>query len=560
MFDFNQIIPYHDGKVGFIAGLAQQIGVDHIFNTALEKYTGRPADIPYGSLAQMMLMNMADEHHPLSRLGEYFENIDLESLLGHTIDITKLNDDRFGGLLDAMHDYGLSKLLSAVSLAAFKRYGIKLRNVNFDTTSKVMWGEYKAEDGTLESVEITFGYSKQKRFDKKQIMFSLGTTQGIAFDGEVLSGNTNDKRFNIDNLDRAQNLRQLFSHDHEEDFFYIADSAAFTEELLAKALSMGIHVITRMTDQTKEAKFAIEQVANQLESLPIIEIETSTKPSVYRILETTCTYKDIPLKLACCYSEKLRSTKEKTVLKQVDKEREQLEKSITSLEKRHFACEEDAHLEIERFACEHGKKLKFHRFEQKIESQLKRPAGRPRKDATPADFATIYTVKSSFKANEEAIEARVIGECIFVVSSTKLDMSAESILREYKSQSAVERKFQFLKSPQFVNSLYVDSPRRVEAIGYLMLILMVLLSVAEHVVRRELKKDNVLIIGPGKVKMTRPSLIAIYRIFYSIQTAAIIMSGIKQRGFTKPLADNVKTVLKYLEIPESLYIRGSTFV
>ena len=83
MLDFNQITPYHDGKVGF----------DHIFNSALEKYSARPSDIPYGSLA------------------------------------------------------------------AFKRYGIKLTNVNFDTTSKVMWGAYKAEDGTLESVEITFGYS-----------------------------------------------------------------------------------------------------------------------------------------------------------------------------------------------------------------------------------------------------------------------------------------------------------------------------------------------------------------------------------------------------------------
>lgn len=559
MFDFNQITPYHDGKVGFIAGLAQQIGIDHIFNVALEKHTGRPADIPYGSLAQMMLMNMADEHHPLSRLGEYFENIDLESLLVHSVDISQANDDRFGGLLDAMHEYGPSKLLSDVSLSAFKHYGIKLTNVNFDTTSKIMWGEYKAENGALESVEITFGYSKQKRFDKKQIMFSLGTTQGIAFDGQVLSGNTSDKRFNIDNLDRAQDLRMLFGHE-EDDFFYIADSAAFTEELLLKAKSMKIDVITRMTDQTKETKAAIEKVATQLESLPVVEIETSTTPLVYRILDETCVYKGIPLKLACCYSEKLRPTKEKTVWKQVDKEHELLEKALTSLKKRTFACEEDARLETEKFHREYGKKLRYHTVEQRITSQIKRPVGRPKKDAAPFDYATIYVVESSIKVVQSAIEAHITRECIFVVSSTKLEMSAEAILREYKSQSAVERKFQFLKSPQFVNSLYVDSPRRVESIGYLMLILMVILSVAEYVVRRELKRDKANIIGPGKVKLTRPSLVAIYRMFYSVQTAAIIVSGVKQRGFTKPLADNIKTVLRYLKIPENVYIRGNSKV
>lgn len=69
-------------------------------------------------------------------------------------------------------------------------------------------------------------------------------------------------------------------------------------------------------------------------------------------------------------------------------------------------------------------------------------------------------------------------------------MSATEILTEYKTQSVVERKFQFMKSPQFINSLYLDSPRRIEALGYLLLILMLLLSVAEFVVRRELQKEK----------------------------------------------------------------------
>ncbi|NPE20463.1 DUF4277 domain-containing protein [Fusibacter sp. A1] len=38
------------------------------------------------------------QHHPLSRLDEYFETIYLESLLGHSVDVSKLNDNRFGGI------------------------------------------------------------------------------------------------------------------------------------------------------------------------------------------------------------------------------------------------------------------------------------------------------------------------------------------------------------------------------------------------------------------------------------------------------------------------------
>lgn len=155
----------------------------------------------------MMLINIADDHTPLSRLDTYFESVDLESLLGHPVDLKQLNDDRFGGFLDSMHDAGLKQIYSAIALSAFNRYSLKLTNVNFDTTSKVMWGEYFTEEDKQNIIKIDFGHSKQKRFDKKQIKFSFGTTQGIVIDGQVLSGNKDDKTFNVDNLARADAIK-----------------------------------------------------------------------------------------------------------------------------------------------------------------------------------------------------------------------------------------------------------------------------------------------------------------------------------------------------------------
>jgi len=352
-FNFDQIKPHFDGKAGFIAGLAQQIGLDHIFNQALEQHTGRPPEISYGTLAQLMLINIADDHHPLSRLDEYFERVDLESLLGHKIDFRKLNDDRFGGFLDAMFEYGCSAILSDIAVAVFKRYGIKLSNVNFDTTSKVMWGEYKTDEGTMGAVDISFGYSKQKRFDKKQIKFSMGTTQGICIDGQVLSGNLDDKRFNVDNLDRAATLRERFETASNE-FFYIADSAAFTKQFLEKANRLNVHVITRMPDNVKETKAAIELALEKLSELPTVKIETSTALSVYKVFESECLYHETALKLASCYSEKLKPTKTETGMKKVAKELENIEKVISNIKERSFACHEDTVLECPKFRIGHS--------------------------------------------------------------------------------------------------------------------------------------------------------------------------------------------------------------
>ena len=227
--------------------------------------------------------------------------------------------------------------------------------------------------------------------------------------------------------------------------------------------------------------------------------------------------------------------------------------------KREFACFEDATIELKKFHQSTGLKLKYHRADLTIKQQCKRRVGRPSKTAQADPEKVVYLIQYDLHQLGHQIETQIKKECVFVVVSTKLDMLAEDILREYKTQSAVERKFQFLKSPQFISSFYLNSPKRIEALGYLILILMVLLSIAEHVVRRELASEKTLIIGPGKVKMTRPSLIAIYRIFHSVSTVSIIMDGHRQRGFTEPLEPNIKKVLAYLGIPESIYIRGRTF-
>lgn len=556
--DFNQVKSYYDGKAGLITGLCQEINLHRVFDQHLEKPSGRQPEIPYGSLAQMMLINIADDHHPLSRLDEYFENVDLESLLGHSVDLKQLNDDRFGGFLDAMHEAGCEQLYSSIAYNAFKRYGIKVSNMNFDTTSKVMWGQYKTDEGTIGVIDISFGYSKQKRFDKKQLKFSLGTTNGICLDGQVLSGNLDDKTYNIENLPRAKKIKETYL-EKEDDFFYIADSAAFTKDFLQKAKGMEIDVITRMPDNLVTVKASLEKALEHLDALEIVEIATSNpnQPSIYRVSEDICEYHDVPLKMAICYSEKLKQQKEKTLERRVINEQKALSDIANPLKNRTFACKEDAQLEIKKLNDHKLSNIKYHDVALAIVEQETRRRGRPSKDPTKNPVQVSFLVTLDFTRNESFIRRHLDKECLFVLASTKSSMSACDILREYKTQSAVERKFQFMKSTQFIDSFYLDSPKRIEALGYLLLLLMLLLSVAEFVVRRELVKENKSIIGPGKKVMNRPSMIAIYRVFYSVATSTVSINGVVHRGLQKPLKDNVQTVLQILGIPQDIYYRGT---
>ena len=127
------------------------------------------------------------------------------------------------------------------------------------------------------------------------------------------------------------------------------------------------------------------------------------------------------------------------------------------------------------------------------------------------------------------------------------------ILKEYKTQSSVEKKFQQLKSPEFINALFLKTPERVEALTYMILIGLMILSVMEYVVRRELSKEDDLIIGPGKIKMKRPTLRAILGIFEYVPIILVKQREYCKRKLQRPLKDSQLKILNYLGLDEGIF-------
>jgi len=142
--DVNSVDVYSNGRLQLIAGLCEKIGVKDIFNKYLEKAKGRPSDIPAGIEAEIMIAGICvDEgYRPLYAIADYYEFKDLEGIFHHPIELSQLNDDRFGRFLDDFYDAGCRKIFMEISASAFAEYGIAVRNLNYDTTSKIMWGEY----------------------------------------------------------------------------------------------------------------------------------------------------------------------------------------------------------------------------------------------------------------------------------------------------------------------------------------------------------------------------------------------------------------------------------
>ena len=543
---------YFHGKMNFVAGICEKLKVSEIIENSLSKSNGRKPDIPYGTLAEMMIVNLCDSHKPLYLIQEYYEQKDLEGIFNTQIDIEQLNDDRFGNYLDQLYAAGPRKIFSEVSAQAFATYGLTIKNINYDTTSKVMWGEYESTEGKVGAISITFGHSKQKREDKKQIKMGVGVANGIIVDAKVLSGNVDDKTYNNENLDDVDAVLER-THTDKKDFYYIADSSFFTEANILKAESKNIKFITRIPETTTLSKALIRKALKErANAISVVFENAQKKPVKYLISEYNGEYKGNMCKFAVSYSYGLEDIKNKTILRHSKKEEEELKKYIKKYVKHNFACEADAKKEIDEIEKLKVKKLKYHALSCYIEAEAVKKVGRPSQKEYEKQYE--YVLKFDINKDNEKIKDSIEEACTFVLASNDLNISGEELLREYKTQSSVEKKFQQLKSPDFINSLYVKTPERVEALSYMLLMTMMILSVVEHVVRRKLKEENEIVIGPGKIKMVKPTLKSIVSIFHNVAVFVIKEKNMKRRILMNPLNDSQSKIIRYLGLDETIFM------
>lgn len=549
---------WSEGRLQLIVGLCEKMGVKDIFNKHLQKKTGRPSDIPPGIEAEVMIAGICiDEgYRPLYAMQDYYEYKDLTGIFHHPMKLSQLNDDRFGDFLDDFYNAGPRRIFMEISARAFAEYGIAVRNINYDTTSHVMWGEYEntgnslGPEGDISHISIDFGHSKNKRGDKKQIKIGLGTTNGVITDAKLLSGNMDDKTYNKENLEDVDQLLTQMKVNRRE-FYYIADAALFTAENIKKANQYDIMYITRMPDHIKVAKECIATPLPEHAQTLILE-NAQGKKLAYRFIEKQVEYEGNPCKIAVIHSAALEPIKRKTSLRNVEKEKKKLDQEKKKYDKRLFTCSTDAEKEAALFEKKVTSKLKYHQVTFTIIEKTKNRPGRPSKDKTQDSGIIEYQIQMNVSVDESRIEENIRKECTFILCSNDLSITGENLLREYKTQSDVEKRFKVLKSPQFMNSLFLKTPQRVEALVYLLLISLMMLTVAERVVRDELKKRGEVVYGIEKRKVKEPTLTTILKIMDRMRVTTFLSDGKIQRKI-RNTDESCQKIIQFLRLPASCF-------
>ena len=82
---------------------------------------------------------------------------------------------------------------------------------------------------------------------------------------------------------------------------------------------------------------------------------------------------------------------------------------------------------------------------------------------------------------------------------------AEGILRLYKEQIGIERDFGFLKDPAIVNAIFLKNPARIEALGLILVIALLIWRLIERTLRRYVDETGETLPGWDGKRTKRPT-------------------------------------------------------
>jgi transposase len=128
--------------------------------------------------------------------------------------------------------------------------------------------------------------------------------------------------------------------------------------------------------------------------------------------------------------------------------------------------------------------------------------------------------------------------------------TASSLLELHKNQSGIEQNFSFLKDPVIVNSIFLKKPTRIEVLGLILLIALLIWRLMEHCMRRHLDETNTEITGWKNRPTKRPTSFMMTTKFLSILVAK---SG-SQRQLVKPLRPVQLEFLQALNVSQKVFV------
>ena len=478
-------------SMGLVAGTLRHFKVPDIINEAIHK-KAHNSGIDYGSLVVAMLLQLTYvPYQGLWNLNEFHEDSPLCLLLGVDIDAKDLNRYALGRCLDAIHKFGPERLYLAIAAQVLSELDITIKEVHIDSTSYHYDGQSKQEPNCL--IQAKQGYSRDHRPDLNQFVqvMLVESEVGLPIYAKAYSGQINDK---TSFLDIAEHDIKYVVRQFQELSYFIGDSALCTAKIINSLLEKGLHSVTRVPDNLEVAVACFEYAMQHEDEF--VPLEHGDRNDPYSALwAPDGVLFGAPVKLLVVRNDALHSSKEATIRKEAEKEKEQINKKLKKLRTRPAKCQPDAQKNLDEIKSQC--KLTSVVVEGFTQNLGYAHRGAP-KNGEQKVIKSV-SVQAHAELDEAAIAAKVNDSIKFVIATTdvKRDWSMYDLKATYTRQSLIERDWRLSKDPKyFIDAFYLEKPSRINALLWLLSVAILVFVATEHLLHQRCREHKIKVPNP----------------------------------------------------------------
>jgi transposase len=506
--------------------------------------------LTHGQAGVTMVTAILCQVFQMYRLCRFAEKSQILNVIFPDIASKEYFDDRMADTLDAIYDYGIGNLEMLITRHMINHFDIRTTVAHNDTTSASTYGNCNKHPG--EGITITYGYSKKHRQDLKQFVWSLSVSNDGAFPlfQQAYSGNTADVTTYVE---QWQNLIDLLD---DRNFLYVGDcKLASVENMTHIHDNQGFFLSPAPRYLTYEDAFE-KALQNRTEETLI-----PYKGRFNRGFETPLTLcyndKEYPFRMIILFDHGLCARTRQTLNRHVENTRVQFDKQALKLNAYNLKTREG----IEK-AC-HGifrKNNSRDFFDFEIQNEpvtIYKNARRGRSSKNGDEKVAItkdhFTVRLIFHPE---IFDKALWRCgYYPLITNKNDISFEEAMQSHKDQYKNEHTNRRAKSSLNLEPIYLQTPKRIEAMLFLFKIALQLAVLIERGARQAIKArdkglDNFM---PNRKNVTNPTTENLLAEFKDIVKGIIELPSGQAYGFVSKLTDIQKDILAVLGIPQHYF-------
>jgi transposase len=544
---------YQVQHLPIVKAYADRMGLVEVINQLVSTEMA----IDPGTIVLGMILDTLSGRSPLYRLEEFFTHQDTALLLGKPVTPRAFDDDTVGRVLDRLYDTGTMKVFTACAVRADQIFHFDKRYVHFDTTSVTVYGDYLPPEESEEQkrpFRITYGYSKDKRPDLKQFVFAtLCVDRAVPIWGKPEDGNASDKTVNNTLLSTIATF--LATHGVAPGaYIYVADAALVTEANLA-ALGDTLFISRLPAIYNECGRLIAEAVAhNTWEEIGVL---AHTKPTThrpatsYKAYEGTVTLSGMPYRAVVVHSSAQDKRRQQRLARDIQASYSTMQATVRTAEQQEYFCRADADAAAAQLRAVH---TPYHLVDVTVEARPVYGRGRPSSHKPRPIKATRYRLKTTIRPHTECISRMKEEAGCFVLltnvpTAGDLAHSAREILTVYKEQHGTEQNYGFLKDPVIVNSLFLKKPERIEALGLVLLLSLLLWRLMERAMRRHVDTTSTSLPGWDKKVTERPTAFMMVTKFAGV----IVLKCGHDRHLARPLSAVQHQYLTALDVPATCF-------